>query len=152
MSQQNNSSYAPPHGGSYQPGESRAAAEQELYYAQSNSPPPHGGSYQPGGSRTAASQEQHYAQTNSPEAHGGNYQPGQQGQQGRQNVPQSQAPGSTQGQMAAAPRGAYPEQTSWQQQQQQPNYIAGPIQPHLGYNPANQVRLPYLYITFAETI
>jgi hypothetical protein len=120
-------------------------------------PPAHGGSYQPGGSHAAARQEQYYAQSNSPQAHGGNYQPGQ---QARQNVPQENAPGSAQGQMNAAPPGAYPEQTGWQQQQQQqqpqqpqqPNYIPGPIQPHVGYNPANQVRVPYLYITLAETI
>jgi hypothetical protein len=116
------------------------------------SPPPHGGSYQPGGSRATAEQEQYYAQSNSPQRHGGNYQPGQHGQ----NVPQEKekAPGSTQGQMTAAPRGAYPEQTGWQQQQQpqQPNFIPGPAQPHIGYNPANQVRVPYLCMTFAETI
>jgi hypothetical protein len=115
-------------------------------------PPAHGGSYQPGQSRATAAQEQHYAQSNSPPAHGGDYQPGQ---PRRQNVSQEKASEPTQEQMTAAPHAAYPETGRQQQQQQQPqqqNFIPGPVQPPLGYNPANQVSIPSIYMSLANTV
>jgi hypothetical protein len=111
-------------------------------------PPAHGGSYQPGQSRATAAQEQQYAQSNSPPAHGGNYQPGQ---PSRLNVSQEKASETTQEQMTAAPYAAYPE-TGWHQQPQQQNFIPGPAQPPLGYNPANKVSIPSIYMSFANTV